>query len=100
MNEDYKEMLLNAINSMQDFYNDVIIMIVCPIDVKNEIDKINLGEKFNIKYNIHTGETDFCSQVNRGIQNCETDWFTILEVDDEFKPIWLKSMNQYIESSS
>jgi len=96
MNEDYKEMLLNAINSMEDFYNDVIIMIVCPSDVKNEIDKIDLGNKFNIKYNVHTGETDFCSQVNRGIQNCETEWFTILEVDDEFKPIWLKSMHQYM----
>ena len=99
MNEDYKEMLINAINSMQDFYNDVIIMIVCPTDVKTEIDKIDLGEKFNIKYNVHTGDTDFCSQVNRGIQNCETDWFTILEVDDEFKPVWLRSMVQYMSEN-
>ena len=97
MNEDYKEMLINAINSMQDFYNDVIIMIVCPTDVKTEIDKIDLGEKFNIKYNVHTGDTDFCSQVNRGIGNCDTEWFSILEVDDTYKPIWLKSINDYMK---
>jgi hypothetical protein len=30
-----------------------------------------------------------------GIENCTTEWFTILEVDDEFKPNWLKTVNEY-----
>ena len=96
MNDDYKSMLINAVKSVEDFHNDVKLMIVCPFDVKNEIDKIDLGQKLEINYNVHTGETDFCSQVNRGIDNCDTEWFSILEVDDVFKPVWLKSMNDYL----
>lgn len=99
INEDYSKMLFNAVKSVEDFHNDVKLLIVCPNEVKTEIDKITLSEKLEINYNVHTGETDFCSQVNRGIQNCGTEWFTILEVDDEFKPIWLKSMNQYVSEN-
>jgi hypothetical protein len=46
---------------------------------------------------INKGNTDFCSQINLGIEKCETDWFSILEIDDEYKPIWLKSLNEYMK---
>lgn len=91
---DYKEMLNNALSSIEDFHNDVVVTIVCPPSVKNEIGR--LSSKLEINYTINAKETDFCSQVNAGIINCETEWFSILEIDDEFKPIWLKSMNQYL----
>ena len=91
---DYKEMLNNALSSIEDFHNDVVVTIVCPPSVKNEIGQ--LSNKLEINYTINAKETDFCSQVNAGITNCETEWFSILEIDDEFKPIWLKSMNQYL----
>jgi len=94
---DYKEMLQNAVESIQDFHNDINLMIVCPIDVKNEIDTMDLGQKLDIKYNVHTGDTSFCSQLNRGIDNCDTEWFSILEIDDVYKPIWLKSINEYVK---
>jgi hypothetical protein len=97
MNEQYKELLVRAVDSVQEFHNDVVLMIVCPTNVKNEIEKIDLGQKLEIKYNVHTGDTDFCSQVNRGIGNCETEWFSILEIDDVYKPIWLKSINEYVK---
>ena len=32
------------------------------------------------------------------MKKCDTEWFTILEIDDVFKPIWLKSINDYIKS--
>lgn len=92
---DYKEMLNNALSSIEDFHNDVVVTIVCPPSVKNEIGQ--LSDKLEINYTINAGETDFCSQVNAGITNCETEWFTILEMDDEFKSIWLTSMNEYMK---
>jgi len=96
--ESYQVMLDNAIKSVEQFYEDVKLMIVCPIDVKKEIDNIDLGQKLEILYSVHTGDTDFCSQVNRGIENCNTEWFSILEIDDEYKPIWLKSINEYVKT--
>jgi hypothetical protein len=94
---DYKEMLDNALSSIENFHNDVVVTIVCPPSVKNEIGQ--LSDKLEINYTINSGETDFCSQVNAGITNCETEWFSILEIDDEFRPIWLKSMNEYINEN-
>jgi hypothetical protein len=95
---DYSELLNNAIKSVEDFHNDVILTIVCPKEVKEELS--SLSEKLEIKIIENSGQTDFCTQVNLGITNCETEWFSILEVDDEFKSIWLKSMNQHINENS
>jgi len=93
LDDDYKVMLDNALSSIEDFHNDVKVSIVCPNKLKKDLE--NLSEKLEIEIVVNKGETDFCSQVNLGIDNCDTEWFTILEIDDEFKPIWLKSMNEY-----
>ncbi len=94
---DYREMLNNALSSIENFHNDVVVTIVCPPSVKNELSQ--LSDKLEINYTINAKETDFCSQVNAGITNCETEWFSILEIDDEFRPIWLKSMNEYVNEN-
>jgi hypothetical protein len=91
---DYKEMLINAISSVEDFHNDVKVSIVCPTSVKKELTQLSNKLEINIIEN--KGESDFCSQVNLGLEKCETEWFTILEMDDEFKSIWLKSVNEYV----
>ena len=91
---DYKEMLTNAISSIEDFHNDVILSIICPTKVKKELN--NLSNKLEITFVENKGNTDFCSQINLGIEKCETEWFSIFEIDDEYRPIWLKSMNEYL----
>jgi hypothetical protein len=95
LDNDYQQMLDNAISSVEQFYNDVNLLIVCPPEVKNVLE--SLSDKLDIEVVDNNGKTDFCSQINVGIENCKTEWFTILEVDDEFKPIWLKSMNEYMK---
>jgi hypothetical protein len=95
LDEAYSLMLQNAVNSVENFYNDVVLMIVCPSSVKKEIDKINLSQKLEIKYQINDGNINFCAQVNLGIKNCDTEWFSILEIDDEYKSAWLKSVSEW-----
>lgn len=97
LDEAYSLMLQNAVNSVENFYNDITLMIVCPSAIKKEIDKINLSQKLEIKYHINDGNTNFCAQVNLGIKNCDTEWFSILEIDDEYKPAWLKSMSEWMK---
>ena len=91
----YKEMLDNAVKSIEDFHNDVNLSIVCPKNVGDNIG--TLSDKLEIKIVNNEGKTDFCSQINLGIDKCDTEWFSILEVDDEYKTIWLKSINDYIK---
>lgn len=97
----YIDMFHNALASMQNFHEEVKLLIVCSSDTKGIIDSIDLGENnLEIIFQINDGQTDFCSQVNLGIDNTDTEWFSILEIDDEYTPIWLKSMNEYVNTYS
>lgn len=42
-----------------------------------------------------TGKYDFCSQINFAVDHVDTEYFSILEFDDEYKPKWFKFANQY-----
>ena len=93
--DSYRVMLDNAVKSVEQFYEDVKLMIVCPSSVKSELNVIS--DLLEVTVVINNGKTDFCSQINLGIEKCDTEWFSILEVDDEYKPIWLKSINEYVK---
>ena len=93
--ESYRVMLDNAIKSVEQFYEDVKLIVVCPPSIKTELS--NLSELLEINIVTNNGNTDFCSQINLGIEKCDTEWFSILEVDDEYKQIWLKSIDQYVK---
>jgi hypothetical protein len=94
--ESYRVMFENAVKSVEQFHNDVKLMIVCPLDVKSEF--TNISDVLEVNVVTNNSKTDFCSQVNLGIENCDTEWFSILEIDDEYKPIWLKSINEYVKT--
>ena len=94
----YVDLFNNALASIQNFHEDVKLLVVCPSDVKTTIDTLDLGTNLEVIFQINKGETDFCSQVNLGIDNTDTEWFSILEVDDEYTPVWLKSMNEYVKT--
>jgi hypothetical protein len=99
LEEDDIIMLKNALFSVEDFHNDVKITIVCPERLKVKLDSFDFGQKLEVKllYN-PTYDTDFMSQINLGITDCDTEWFSILEIDDEYKKIWLSSMYEYMEA--
>lgn len=100
LNDDYNLMLENAIKSVEPFYVDAKLLIVYPQTLNQEmikvLEKIEKN-KLEIECHYHYNSSDFVSQVNFGINNCKTEWFSILEVDDEYKPIWLKSMFEYVK---
>ena len=91
--DDYKIMFDNAFKSVERFYNDVKLLIVAP---KNVLSNIKI-EQTNLECVIieNKGKTDFCSQINLGIDNCETEWFSILEIDDEYNKNWVNLFNEY-----
>lgn len=89
-----KELLNNAINSVPS-HKDVSIMVVAP---KSVIDEMNDGiiEKYNLNVIQNDGETDFCNQINLGVSKCETNYFSILEIDDLYTPIWFNNVEKYL----
>jgi len=97
LGEDEATMLPNALTSIEDFYNDIKLTIICPPDVKKELENFDFGQKLEVKLlENKTEDTGFVAQINLGIDNCDTEWFSIMEIDDVYKKIWLKSMNEYL----
>lgn len=95
LNEDKNTLLLNAINSVDDSK----IIVVGP---KTDID---LVKNNNIEKNINTIINDnvdhsYAYQVNLAVQNVDTDYFSVLEYDDNFTSIWFKNVNMYMENDT
>jgi hypothetical protein len=94
--EDDPIMLANALTSIEDFYNDIKLTIICPSNIKKELENFDFGQKLEVKLlENKTSNTDFVNQINIGIDDCDTEWFSIMEIDDTYKKGWLKSMNLY-----
>lgn len=96
VDNEYSSMLSNAIASVENFHNDVNVLIVAPQSLKKELAGFDFGQKLGVKIHYNpTRPTDFITHVNMGIDNCDTEWFSILEIDDEYHPSWLSLVNSY-----
>ena len=95
VDDDYKLMLENAVSTVKDFHNDVKLLIVAPSKIKKQLSEIELGNKLEIIYEYHNSDSNFCNQINVGLQKVDTEWFSILEIDDEYQKTWVKLMTEY-----
>lgn len=102
INDNTKPLFANAIKSIEDqVVKPGKVMIVVPKSsdaalFANEFDYASIKDLVTVVEN--DGNTDFSSQMNYGVDKCETEWFSILEYDDEYSKIWFKSVETYIEA--
>lgn len=69
--------------------------------IKDKITKyVKKYDDSNLKIKLieNTGDTGFQSQINLGVKNVETDYFSILEFDDELAQTYYKRGEEYIKS--
>ena len=66
-------------------------------EIDNYFNTWETPEGLNVEIIENKGETDFCSQINFGVENSTTEWFSILEYDDEYSNIWFKNFEKYSE---
>ena len=99
LNEETKQLFANAVLSVreQDVQPDELIIVV-PVgsDVSSYIKSFDYGDyKDSVIIAENDGKTDFASQVNYGVSKSSTEWFSILEFDDEYAKIWFKNVVKY-----
>ena len=84
------DLLKLAIKSVEDQQvKPEELMIVGPKKIKKEINSLDFGD-LNYKFVENSGETDFATQMNVAAESCDTQYFCLLELDDELSKIWLK----------
>ena len=106
LNDDVRKYLKEALESVgkQDKIDYLPkILIVSPASLTENIKKevVDLLEvTLNIEFLVNDLKTDFQSQVNLASESVETDYFTILEFDDQLSTTYFKLGEQYIKAHS
>jgi hypothetical protein len=68
-------------------------------DIKKMVENLEFeAMKDKVRFVENEGETDFCSQVNFGVENVNTEYFSVLEFDDAYSIIWFENVVKYMES--
>ena len=94
-----KDYIKRCLDSVKNF--DLPILVVAPQQIVDSMnnDGFNTDSYSTINYLINDGDTDFCSQINLGANNCKTTYFCVLEFDDTITETWVKNVNDYVNSS-
>lgn len=103
LNEDEKDYFAKAVASVREQKKlPTKLMIVVPkgSDLKTTLENYEYGEKLKPLVEVveNDGKTDFCSQINFGVSKTETEWFSILEMDDEYSKIIFDNFYTYSEA--
>tara|TARA_R110002110_G_scaffold62952_1_gene175273 strand:+ start:1912 stop:2709 length:798 start_codon:yes stop_codon:yes gene_type:complete len=96
----FKEWFPKAISSLkQSQVKAGQLLLVCADnkEVKGFMETWESPEGISTKILYNDGTTDYCSQINLGVAECETEFFSILEWDDEYSNIWFNQFNEYVD---
>jgi GT2 family glycosyltransferase len=101
LNEETKQLFTNAVTSVktQSVQPDELIIVVPKgSEVETYVKAFDFGDYSNVVIASNDGKTDFASQVNFGVNLTKSEWFSVLEFDDEYASIWLKNVVEYREA--
>lgn len=99
--ENYLNKAIESVNKQEKIEYKPDVCIVCSPDISVSIDTYLNNLKYQdiiINKIINDGQTDYQSQVNFAVNLVKTDYFTVLEFDDELSTTYLKNVDKYIES--
>jgi len=93
-NESVEALLTKAINSVP---KDMEIRVSCKNGLSEKIKKTYKKNKNIVIYESEAVDSpsDFCSLVNQAVG--DSKWFSILEYDDEYTPIWFDNFKKYVD---
>jgi GT2 family glycosyltransferase len=99
LDETTKELFSNAVLSVLEQSvrpDELVIVVPKGSDVAEYVKAHDYADyKDSVTIAENDGETDFASQVNYGVSVSKSEWFSILEYDDEFAKIWFKNVIEY-----
>lgn len=71
---------------------------VCVVAPKEILNQILVLEYPNVSFIENEGDTSYQSQVNLAVKSVTTDYFSVLEFDDEYSSSYFKNVDKYIKS--
>lgn len=88
---------INNIVDCQKNYKEGKLSVLIVRQVNESIDEKNYND-IDVKYVYNDGKTDYCSQINCGIKQVNTEYFSIMEFDDRYNTKWFNMFNEYLNT--
>jgi len=99
LNEETKKLFANAVLSVKEqivMPDELVIVVPKGSEVASFVQSFDYGDFKNaVVIAENEGATDFSSQVNFGVSVSKSEWFSILEFDDEYAKTWFKNVLEY-----
>jgi hypothetical protein len=97
--EDLLDKSLKSVDSQKDLKSKVKVCLVYPKEIDLSIGLFLKKKKYKnlqVEKMINNGRTDFQSQINHAVQSINTEYFSILEFDDEYSNIYFRNLEKYM----
>jgi glycosyltransferase involved in cell wall biosynthesis len=100
LEEEYLTRCIESIKNQKVKPHEVLFITSNDKDVNKFLTDYDYGDLKEITKVIEneTGNYDFQSQINYGVEKSSNEYFTFVEYDDELSPIWIKNGLEYSES--
>jgi len=89
----YLDKAIESITKQEGLEELPQIIVVAPQEVFNKT-----VFDSNVQTIVNDGATDYQSQVNLGVDSVTTEYFSVLEFDDEYSVTYFKNATKYIDS--
>jgi len=97
----YLDKAFESILKQEKLSEIINVVLIYPKDISELINnyagKYSI-EKISISFIENDGKTDYQSQVNLAVKSVDTDYFTVLEFDDEISATFLYNAEKYVIS--
>jgi len=95
--DEYFDKCILSLKNQKCKFEELIIVHTDENSLSEKINSYDFGDLI-VKKIVWTGEPNFSSQVNEGVNQSTSEWVSILEVDDEYSNIWFNNVKIYVES--
>ena len=92
--KDNQALFKRAVESVDD---SQILVVGSDSDIK-EVEKLELPKMVRVLVN--TSDTSYSNQVNLAVKDVKTQFFSVLEYDDTYTPIWFKNVEEYMKNDT
>lgn len=94
--DEKKSLFVEAVSSVDDSN----IIVVGDAEALSTISDVKVDGKIFATIENTSKNTNYAAQVNFAVNKVKTDYFSVLEYDDKFSPIWFKNLSTYIENDT
>jgi glycosyltransferase involved in cell wall biosynthesis len=95
--DEYFDKCILSVKNQISKIDELVIVHTNEDSLVKKLDDYDFGD-ITLKKIVWDSEPNFCSQVNQGILEANSEWISILEFDDEYSNIWFKNVRKFIEA--